>query len=100
MYSRWLHPYFRPQTLTYARKQARLRHECANTHWFLSLADASGKVEAWRLDYNECRPHTALDWMTPADEGRRLTLKPDATDKRQIERQPFLSFYAVTLAEF
>lgn len=23
-------------------------------------------VEAWRRDYNECRPHTSLGWMTPA----------------------------------
>ncbi|MBK8273443.1 MAG: transposase [Sphingomonadales bacterium] len=39
----------------------------------MSLADASGKIEAWRLDYNECRPHrTRLD--DPANEGRRLTL--------------------------
>ena len=64
----------------------RLRDECLNTHWFLSLADARGKIEAWRRDYNECRPHTALDWMTPADEGRRLTLNPDANPgQRQIE---------------
>jgi putative transposase len=45
----------------------RLRDECLNTHWFLSLADARGKIEAWRRDYNECRPHTSLSWMTPAE---------------------------------
>ena len=38
-----------------------------NTHWFLSLDDAKSKIEAWRRDYNECRPHTSLGWMTPAE---------------------------------
>ena len=45
----------------------RLRDECLNTHWFLSLADARAKIEAWRRDYNECRPHTSLGLRTPAE---------------------------------
>ena len=45
----------------------RLRDECLNAHWFLSLADARAKIEAWRRDYNESRPHTSLGWMTPAE---------------------------------
>jgi putative transposase len=40
----------------------RLRQECLNQHWFLSLEDAKVKIEAWRRDYNEVRPHSALDW--------------------------------------
>ena len=66
----------------------RLRDECLNTHWFLSLADARTKIEAWRRDYNESRPHTALGWLTPveyaasagvtpADAGRKLSLGLD-----------------------
>ena len=31
----------------------RLRDECLNTHWFLSLDDARSKIEAWRTDFNE-----------------------------------------------
>jgi hypothetical protein len=38
----------------------RLQDECLNAHWFLSLADAKAKIEAWRRQYNESRPHTAL----------------------------------------
>lgn len=34
----------------------RLRQECLNEHWFLSLADARSKIEAWRRFYNEERP--------------------------------------------
>ena len=45
----------------------RLRDECLNAHWFLSLADARAKIEAWRRDYNESRPHTSLGWMTPVE---------------------------------
>ena len=42
----------------------RLRDECLNAHWFLSLGDARSKIEAWRHQYNESRPHTALGWLT------------------------------------
>jgi putative transposase len=45
----------------------RLRDECLNTHWFLSLNDARSKIVTWRRDYNECRPHTSLGWMTPGE---------------------------------
>ena len=45
----------------------RLRDECLNAHWFLSLADARAKIEAWRRHYNESRPHTSLGWMTPSE---------------------------------
>jgi putative transposase len=45
----------------------RLRQECLNQHWFLSLADAHTKIEAWRIAYNESRPHGALEWATPAE---------------------------------
>ena len=45
----------------------RLRDECLNVHWFLSIADARAKIEAWRRDYNESRPHTSLGWMTPVE---------------------------------
>ena len=45
----------------------RLRDECLNTHWFLSLDDARAKIEAWRKDFNESRPHTSLGFMTPAE---------------------------------
>lgn len=33
-----------------------VRSECLNENWFLSLADAVEKIEAWRVDYNEQRP--------------------------------------------
>lgn len=45
----------------------RLRQECLNEHWFLSLADARSKIEGWRRFYNEERPHSALGWKTPEE---------------------------------
>jgi putative transposase len=44
----------------------RLRDACLNAYWFLSLADAKAKIEAWR-QYNESRPHTAPGWLTPQE---------------------------------
>jgi putative transposase len=52
----------------------RFRQECLNQHWFLSLDDAESKIEAWRKDYNERRPHSALGWETPAEFALRARL--------------------------
>lgn len=35
----------------------RLRDERLNVQQFVSIADAQAKIEAWRLDYNQRRPH-------------------------------------------
>jgi putative transposase len=43
----------------------RLRDECLNVHQFLSLEHAQRVIEAWRRDYNEQRPHSALGGLTP-----------------------------------
>jgi putative transposase len=45
----------------------KLRDECLNEHWFLSLADARRIIEAWRIDYNRNRPHSSLGNLTPEE---------------------------------
>lgn len=45
----------------------RVRQECLNQHWFLSLTDAQEQVDQWRLDYNENRPHSSLGNQTPVE---------------------------------
>jgi putative transposase len=45
----------------------RLRDECLNVHQFVSLADPKSKIEAWRIDYNEQRPHGSLGHLTPTE---------------------------------
>ncbi len=49
----------------------RLRAECLNTHWFMSLEDAREKLEDWRRYYNEQRPHGAIGQKTPISLVRR-----------------------------
>ena len=46
---------------------ARLRDECLNVHQFQSLDHAKALIEAWRIDYNEQRPHGSLGHLTPAE---------------------------------
>jgi putative transposase len=43
-----------------------LRDECLNVHWFETIDEAKVKIEAWRVEYNESRPHQALRERTPA----------------------------------
>ena len=43
-----------------------LRDECLNVNWFLSIDDAREKIERWRIDYNEFRPHSSLGGLTPS----------------------------------
>jgi putative transposase len=38
---------------------------CLNEHWFLTLQEAQGVIEAWRQEYNEERTHSAIGDMTP-----------------------------------
>lgn len=45
----------------------RLRDECLNAHWFRSLTDAQQTLDAWKMDYNESRPHKALNGLSPQE---------------------------------
>ena len=54
---------------------ARLRDECFNVNLFVSLADARRKIEAWRIDQNDQRPHSSLGDRTPSE----LLWDPGAT---------------------
>lgn len=46
------------------------RAECLNASWFLSLEDARSKCEAWRIDYNEVRPHSSIGHKAPIELAR------------------------------
>ena len=45
----------------------KFRDECLNENWFTSMEDAKTKIEAWRLDYNRKRLHSALENQTPEE---------------------------------
>ena len=58
----------------------RLRDECLNVHQFTSMDDAKAKIEAWRVDYNQRRPHSSLGQLTPNEyaQQRQLTATAEA----------------------
>ena len=43
----------------------RFRLECLNQHWFRTLDEAKEIIEKWRYHYNNERPHSTLNYMTP-----------------------------------
>jgi putative transposase len=45
----------------------KFRAECLNANWFICLDEARAKCEAWRRDYNEVRPHSAIGNKTPME---------------------------------
>jgi putative transposase len=45
----------------------RLRDECLNEHLFRSYGHAREIIARWRHDYNNHRPHTSLDGLTPKE---------------------------------
>jgi len=50
----------------------KFRDECLNEHWFATLEQARAVIGAWRRDYNEVRPHSAIGNLTPAAFATRL----------------------------
>ena len=56
----------------------RLRDECLNEHWFLTLEHAKAVIEVWRREYNEERPKKVLGGLTPAAYAKQL-VKNSAT---------------------
>jgi putative transposase len=63
----FIHP-GKPIENAYAESfNGRFRDECLNTNWFMSLKHARDIIEYWRRDYNEVRPHSSLNNMTPRE---------------------------------
>jgi putative transposase len=54
------------------------RDECLNVNWFLSIEDAREKIERWRIDYNQFRPHSSLDEMTPSEFAEQFGAKSES----------------------
>ncbi len=45
----------------------KFRDECLNAHWFTTLRQARSIIESWRADYNDFRPHSALQCATASE---------------------------------
>ena len=61
--------------------RGRLRDECLNLHWFLSLADARRTIEGWRERYNSAQPHSSLAGCTPGEFAALQLLKTETTTR-------------------
>lgn len=55
----------------------RIREEFLNVNWFPHLWDARARAAIWRQDYNYERPHSSLDYRTPAAFGMLWGVAPD-----------------------
>lgn len=42
-----------------------MRRELLNAYMFNSLAEVKALSKAWRIDYNQERPHKSLGYMPP-----------------------------------
>lgn len=63
----------------------KFRDECLNEHWFTSLAEARVRIGIWRREYNEWRPHSSLDDLTPAEFAARYRASlPDSASETGI----------------
>jgi len=45
----------------------RLRDECLNVNWFMSLDHAREVIGQWQEDFNSIRPHSSLGQLTPEE---------------------------------
>lgn len=67
----------------------RMRDELLNETMFRNLAHAKVVIAAWAADYNTERPHSALDYQTPADYARTPTTaiaRPATRDESSTRR--------------
>ena len=64
----------------------KFRDECLNDHWFIGLADARKTIEEWRRDYNEERPHSALNYLTPVEFAARGASAPGGREE-EVDKQ-------------
>jgi putative transposase len=64
----------------------KIRDEFLNEHWFRTMAEARHLMEVWRQDYNNVRPHSSLNYRTPAEVsvGLRNTLVVAQLDVCQV----------------
>ena len=63
----------------------KLRDECLNREIFKNGKEAQSIVEAFRLEYNNYRPHSSLIYLTPAEFAKRYYEKNQVKEVRQLK---------------
>jgi len=61
----------------------KLRDECLNREVFRNGREAQAIVKNWRQEYNNYRPHSSLDYLTPAEFARRYYEKNQTEEAGQ-----------------
>jgi putative transposase len=69
----------------------RMRDELLNETLFFSLAHAKTAIARWAVDFNNCRPHSALGYMTPAAHAANLTATNDRLRNPDQLRRSFVA---------
>jgi putative transposase len=76
----------------------RFREECRNKNWFLHIGDAKQKIEQWRMECNEERPHSSLAYRTPkeyaeacSDSGSRMDAVPPSRPSLVVSSKAVLA---------
>lgn len=57
---------------------SKLREECLRVSWFQNLFEARRIIANWRRDYNETRPHSSLNYLTPSEFAAKASGGKDA----------------------
>jgi transposase InsO family protein len=69
--------------------QGRFRDELLNETLFVDLGHARSAIARWVTDFNNCRPHSALGYRTPAAFAAKLTAPGDRrSNPDQLRRSP------------
>jgi transposase InsO family protein len=63
----------------------KFRDECLNMEIFRNGAEARVITEAWREEYNRCRPHSALGYLTPQEFAAQARSAASATPQQHLE---------------
>lgn len=45
----------------------RFRDKCLNENWFSDVSHVRKTISEWHQDYNECHPHSTLNYLTPSE---------------------------------
>src|ERR1019366_2825114 len=69
-----------------------LHHGLLRVSWFQNLFDARRKIAIWRKDYNEERPHSSLNYRTPAEFAAEMSYGKDAGCARLENAQGVFHF--------
>jgi hypothetical protein len=61
---------------------------CLNADCFEAVEETQEKIEAWRIEYNDSRPHQALKELTPSE----FALKSRSGEFGMVPQQPETHF--------